>query len=102
MSLEWKEKARIERQTKRPVGQPRTNNLKLVSVRIPRPLLAKIEKAKCNSHDSRNQVIGKVLEQYFNGELIRAGNAPQDYSNSIDFDAQWSGVHCPCPHPNSP
>lgn len=69
MSLEWKEKARIEHQTKRPVGQPRTNNLKLVSGRIPRPLLAKIEKAKSNSHDSRNQVIGKVLEQYFNGEF---------------------------------
>ncbi len=87
VSLEWKEKARIERQTKRLVGQPRTNNLKLVSVRIPRPLLAKIEKAKSNSHDSRNQVIGKVLDQYFNGELIRADDAPLDYSNSIDFDA---------------
>ena len=49
ISLEWKEKARIERQTNRPVGQPRTDNLKLVSVRIPRPLLEKIEKAKSNS-----------------------------------------------------
>ena len=87
VSLEWKEKARIERQTKRPVGQPRTNNLKLVSVRIPLPLLAKIEKAKNNSLDSRNQVICKVLSQYFTGELMRVDDTALDYLDAIDFDA---------------
>ena len=87
VSLEWKEKARIERMTKRPVGQPRKDNFKQVSVRIPRPLLAKIEKAKSNSYDSRNQVIGKVLEQYFYGELIRADDTALDYLDAIDFDA---------------
>ena len=87
VSLEWKEKARIERQTKRPVGQPRTNNLKLVSVSIPLPLLAKIEKAKSNSHDSRNQVICKVLSQYFTGELMRVDDTALDYLDAIDFDA---------------
>ncbi|MCY3682331.1 MAG: hypothetical protein OXH16_13095 [Gemmatimonadetes bacterium] len=87
VSLEWKEKARIERQTKRPVGQPRTDNLKLVSVRIPLPLLALIEKAKSNSHDSRNQVICKVLEQYFTGELMRVDDTALDYLDAIDFEA---------------
>ena len=87
LSLMQKEQARIERQTKRPVGQPRTNNLKRVSVRIPLPLLAKIEKAKSNSHDSRNQVICKVLEQYFTGELMRVDDTALDYLDAIDFDA---------------
>ena len=87
LSLVSKEQARIKRQTKRPVGQPRTNNLKLVSVRIPLPLLAKIEKAKSNSPDSRNQVICKVLEQYFTGELMRVDDTALDYLDAIDFDA---------------
>ena len=87
LSLVSKEQARIERQTKRPVGQPRTDNLKLVSVRIPLPLLAKIEKAKSNSHDSRNQVICKVLSQYFTGQLMRVDDTALDYLDAIDFDA---------------
>ena len=82
-----KEQARIERQIKRPVGRLRTSYLKLVSIKISEPLLALIEKATGNSPDSRNQVIGKVLEQYFTGQLVRADDAPLDYSNSIDFDA---------------
>ena len=87
LSLVQKEQARIERQTKRPVGRPRTSNLKLLSIKIPELLLALIEKATGNSLDSRNQVIHKVLEQYFTGQLIRVDDTPLDYSNSIDFDA---------------
>ena len=78
LSLVQKEQARIERQIKRPVGRPRTSNLKLVSIKIPEPLLALIEKATGNSTDSRNQVIGKVLEQYFTGQLVRADDTPLD------------------------
>ena len=88
LSLALKEKARIDRQMKKlPVGRPSISNLKLVSIRIPERLLAQIDKANINSPDSRNRVIHKVLEQYFNGELIRADDAPLDYSNSIDWDA---------------
>ena len=87
LSLERKEQARLNLQIKRPVGRPRTSNLKLLSIKIPQPLLALIEKATGNSLDSRNQVICKVLEQYFTGQLVRADDTPLDYSNSIDFDA---------------
>ena len=96
LSLVSKEQARIERQIKRPTGRSRTNNLKLVSIRIKEPLLGLIEKATGNSTDSRNQVIGKVLEQYFTGQLVRADDAPLDYSNSIDFDAPM--IRRPLPH----
>lgn len=87
LSLERKEQVRLDSQIKRPVGRPRTSNLKLLSIKIPQPLLALIEKATGNSLDSRNQVICKVLEQYFTGQLVRADDTPLDYSNSIDFDA---------------
>ena len=87
LSLVKKEKARLDVQIKRPVGRPRTSNLKLLSIKIPEPLLALIEKATGNSLDSRNQVISKVLEQYFTGQLVRADDTPLDYSNSINFDA---------------
>ncbi|MCY3680358.1 MAG: hypothetical protein OXH16_03115 [Gemmatimonadetes bacterium] len=87
LSLVSKEKARLDVQIKRPVGRPRTSNLKLLSIKIPEPLLALIQKATGNSLDSRNQVISKVLEQYFTGQLVRADDTPLDYANSIDFDA---------------
>ena len=87
LSLVSKEQACLDAQIKRPVGRPRTSNLKLLSIKIPEPLLALIEKATGNSLDSRNQVIRKVLEQYFTGQLVRADDTPLDYSNSIDFDA---------------
>ncbi|MXZ00017.1 hypothetical protein F4Y93_04975 [Candidatus Poribacteria bacterium] len=87
LSLVQKEKARLDVQIKHPVGRPKTSNLKLLSIKIPQPLLALIEKATGNSLDSRNQVICKVLEQYFTGQLVRADDTPLDYSNSIDFDA---------------
>ena len=88
LSLALKEKARIDRQMKKlPVGRPSISNLKLVSIRIPERLLAQIDKANINSPDSRNRVIHKVLDQYFNGELKRVDDTLLDYSNSIDFDA---------------
>ncbi len=85
LSLVKKEQARSD--PIKPVVRSKTNNLKLVSIRIKEPLLALIEKATGNSTDSRNQVIGKVLDQYFRGELIRADDTPLDYLDSIDFDA---------------
>ena len=93
LSLALKEKARIDRQIKkRPVPRQSISNLKLVSIRIPERLLAQIDKASINSPDSRNRVIHKVLEQYFNAELIRADDAPLDYAHSINFTAnkRWA------------
>ena len=86
LSLVQKEQVRLN-PIKPPAVRSRTDNLKLVSIRIPEPLLALIEKATSNSTDSRNQVIGKVLDQYFTGQLMRVDDTPLDYSNSIDFDA---------------
>ena len=73
--------------SKRPVGRPRTSNLKQISIKLPAKLLHTLDKAAGNSWDSRNMVIRRVLEQYFSGELIRADDTLLDYSNSIDFDA---------------
>ena len=88
LSLALKEKTRIDRQIKKlPVSRQSISNLKLVSIRIPETLLEQIDKASINSPDSRNRVIHKVLEQYFNAELTRADDTPLDYSNSIDWDA---------------
>ena len=79
-----KEQARIDRQIKkRPVSRQSISNLKLVSIRIPETLLEQIDKASINSPDSRNRVIHKVLQQYFNAELTRTDDTALDYSNSI-------------------
>ena len=73
--------------SKRPVGRPKTSDLVTFSIKIPRKLQAQLDKAAGNSYDSRNMVIRRVLEQYFNGELCRADLTPLDYSHSINFDA---------------
>ena len=100
LSLALKEKTRIDRQIKKlPVSRPSISNFKLVSIRIPETLLEQIDKASINSPDSRNRVIHKVLEQYFNAELTRADDTPLDYSNSIDWDAPM--VRRPLPLPSS-
>ena len=73
--------------SKRPVGRPKTSDLVTFSVKIPRKLQAQLDKAASDSWDSRNMVIRRVLEQYFNGELCRHDFTPLDYSHSIDFSA---------------
>ena len=45
-----------------------------------------LDKAAGNSLDSRNMIIRRILEQYFNGELSRADLTPLDYGHSINFD----------------
>ena len=72
--------------SKRPVGRPRTSDLVTFSIKIPRKLQVQLDKAASDSWDSRNMVIRRVLEQYFNGELCRHDFIPLDYSNSINFD----------------
>ena len=100
LSMALKEKTRIDRQIKKlPVFRQSISNLKLVSIRIPETLLEQIDKASINSPDSRNRVIHKVLEQYFNAELTRADDTPLDYSNSIDWDAPM--VRRPLPFTSS-
>ena len=59
------------KKTKRPVGRPRTTDLKGFTVKLPARLVAQLEKAASDSWDSRNMVIRRVLEQYFSGELCR-------------------------------
>ena len=89
LSLALKEKTRIDRQIKKlPVSRQSISNLKLVSIRIPETLLEQIDKASINSPDSRNRVIHKVLEQFFNGELKRVNDAPLEYANTINFTAK--------------
>ena len=73
--------------SKRPVGRPKTSDLVTFSVKIPRKLQAQLDRAAGNSYDSRNMVIRRILEQYFNGELSRSDSTPLDYGHSINFDA---------------
>ena len=75
------------KKTKRPVGRPRTTDLKGFTVKLPARLVAQLEKVASDSWDSRNMVIRRVLEQYFSGELCRHDFTPLDYSNSVNFDA---------------
>ena len=76
----------MSKSKRRPVGRPKTSDLVTFSVKIPRKLQATLDKAAGNSYDSRNMVIRRILEQYFNGELCRHDFTPLDYSNSINFD----------------
>ena len=74
---------------KRGPGRPRKAKKDLVnfSIKIPWQLRDKLDKAAGDSLDSRNMVIRRVLEQYFNGELQRADGTPLDYQHSINFGA---------------
>ena len=60
---------------------------KVIAVKISRKLIARLDQAAGNSWDTRNRVVQEVLEQYFTGQLIRADDAPLDFSESIDFSA---------------
>ena len=85
--------------SKRPVGRPKTSALVTFSIKIPRKLQAQLDKAAGNSYDSRNMVIRRILEQYFNGELCRADLTPLDYSHSIDFSAPATRREVPHVYP---
>lgn len=49
------------------VERPETDELKIVAIKIPRKLVAIIDNAADHSWDTRNMVIRRALEQYFNG-----------------------------------
>ena len=83
----------------RSVERPETTDLKIVAIKIPRKLQAQLDKAAGNSYDSRNMVIRRILEQYFNGELCRADLTPLDYSHSIDFSAPATRREVPHVYP---
>ena len=85
--------------SKWPVGRPKTSDLVTFSIKIPRKLQAQLDKAAGNSYDSRNMVIRRVLEQYFNGELCRHDFTPLDYGHSINFDAPATRREVPHLHP---
>ena len=93
-------KGKRQIQTGRPPGRPRTSDLVTFSIKIPRALQAQLDTAAGNSWDSRNMVIRRILEQYFNGELCRHDFTPLDYSNSINFDAPATRREVPHLHPD--
>ena len=89
----------MSKSKRRPVGRPKTSDLVTFSVKIPRKLQATLDKAAADSLDSRNMVIRRVLEQYFNGELSRADLTPLDYGHSINFDAPATRREVPNVYP---
>ena len=50
---------------------------------VSRGIVVRLDRAAGNSWDTRNTVIRSILEQYFTGQLIRADNAPLEFSESI-------------------
>ena len=57
--------------------------LMVVAAKIPRGIVVRLDRAAGNSWDTRNTVIRSILEQYFTGQLVRADNAPLEFSESI-------------------
>ena len=57
--------------------------LAVIAAKIPRGIVVRLDRAASNSWNTRNAVISRVLEQYFTGELVRADNAPLEFSESI-------------------
>ena len=89
----------MSKSQRRPIGRPKTSDLVTFSVKMPRKLQAQLDKAAADSLDSRNMIIRRVLEQYFNGELSRADLTPLDYGHSINFDAPATRREVPNVYP---
>ena len=64
-------------------GNPPKRELTVIATKIPRGIVVRLDRAAGNSWDTRNAVISRVLEQYFTGQLVRADNAPLEFSESI-------------------
>ena len=64
-------------------GKPPRRELTVIPAKIPRGIVVRLDRAAGNSWDTRNTVIRSILEQYFTGQLVRADNAPLEFSESI-------------------
>ena len=64
-------------------GKPPKRELAVIAAKIPRGIVVRLDRAANNSWDTRNTVIRSILEQYFTGQLVRADNAPLEFSESI-------------------
>lgn len=64
-------------------GRAPKRELVIVAAKLPRGIVVRLDRAAGNSWDTRNTVIRSILEQYFTGQLVRADNAPLEFSESI-------------------
>ena len=64
-------------------GKPPKRELAVIAAKLPRGIVVRLDRAASNSWNTRNAVISRVLEQYFSGQLVRADNAPLEFSESI-------------------
>ena len=64
-------------------GKPPQRELAVIAAKLPHGIVVRLDRAANNSWDTRNAVISRVLEQYFTGQLVRADNAPLEFSESI-------------------
>ena len=64
-------------------GKSPQRELKVIAAKLPRGIVVRLDRAASNSWNTRNAVISRVLEQYFTGQLVRADNAPLEFSESI-------------------
>jgi len=64
-------------------GKSPQRELTVIAAKIPRGIVARLDRAAGNSWDTRNTVIRSILEQYLTGQLVRADNAPLEFSESI-------------------
>ena len=64
-------------------GKPPKRELAVIAAKIPRGIVVRLDRAASNSWNTRNTVIRSILEQYFTGQLVRADNAPLEFSESI-------------------
>ena len=62
---------------------PPKRELVIVAAKLPRGIVCRLDRAAGNSWDTRNTVIRSILEQYLTGQLVRADNAPLEFSESI-------------------
>ena len=62
---------------------PPKRELVIVAAKIPKGIVVRLDRAASNSWDTRNTVICSILSQYLSGQLVRADNAPLDFSESI-------------------
>lgn len=64
-------------------GKPPKRELVIVAAKIPRGIVCRLDRAASNSWGTRNVVISRILEQYLNGQLVRADNTELEFSESI-------------------
>ena len=64
-------------------GRVPKRELVIVAAKIPHGIVCRLDRAAGNSWDTRNTVIRSILEQYLTGQLVRADNAPLEFSESI-------------------